>query len=114
MLWNPERVSEGRIVRVRDRLSAEVGPALMAVDPDHIVNESMVDVRVVPTGPLDRIRADLLVTLFARRESGRVAGAAEVVDRLRRVAADAAEDEAVVVELVLNEHRSSFDYAELE
>lgn len=114
MLWHPERIGEERIVRVRDALVAEIGPALMAVDPEHVVNEDMVDVRVEPIGTHDRLRSDLFVTLLARSEPGRVAGAAHVVARLHQTAVDAADGQDAVVELVLTDHHSSVDYAALE
>jgi hypothetical protein len=114
ILWAPDRVGEERIVRVRDHLIDVVGPALMSVDPDHVVNAAMVDAHLVEMGPLDRFRSDIFVTLLARTEPARVLGAASIVDVLTRSARDAASPTSVVVELVLTDHHSSFDYASLE
>lgn len=102
------------MLRVRDRLISEVGPALMSVDPDHVVNAAMVDARVVTIGPHDRVRSDLFVTMFARHEAARSAGSAKIVERLHHAAVEASGIAAATVELVLNEHRSSFDYAAVE
>lgn len=98
---------------MRDRLVAAIGPALMEVDPDHIVNDQMVDVRVVPVGPLDRVRSAAFATVFARREPARSGGAAAVVSRLR-TAVDPEDRVDLVVELVLNDHTSSFDYEAIQ
>jgi hypothetical protein len=110
ILWDPEQIGEDRIVRVRDLLTDAVGPALMAVDPRHVVNSAMVDARLVAIGPLDRIRAPLFVTLFARTEADRVAGSAAIIELLSAAAAEAIDAASTVVELVLTDHHSSFDY----
>jgi hypothetical protein len=110
ILWDPEQIGEDRIVRVRDLLMDAVGPALMAVDPQHIVNSAMVDARLVAIGPLDRIRAPLFVTLFARTETDRVAGSATIIEGLTAAVAGAIDASSTVVELVLTDHHSSFDY----
>lgn len=114
IFWDSERLDGERIVEVRDRLLAEVGPVLMTADPDHVVNQAMIDVRLVAIGPLDRIRGDVFVTLFARDESARRIGSARVVEQLRAVVVSAMGGGDAVVELVLTNHYSSFDYASVE
>jgi hypothetical protein len=114
ILWDPELIGADQIVRVRDALLAAVGPALMAVDPVHVVNAAMVEVRVVAIGPLDQVRSPVFVTLFARTEPGRRAGAAAVVRHLVEAVSPTAPEVEPTIELVLTDHHSSFDYTSLE
>jgi hypothetical protein len=114
VLWNPRRFGEAELERLRDALIDEVGMALTDADPSHLVNSRMVDARLIPVGPLDRIRGDLFVTLLARHEPARAAAADRIVDRIARCASDVVGPGDVVVELSLTHHYSSLDYSALE
>lgn len=114
VLWNPDRFEEDTIAHVRDALIDAVGPALTEADPAHVVNDMMVDAKLIAIGPLDRIRSDLFVTLFARHEPARAAAAVQVIARLSAVATEASGLVHPVVELSLTSHASSFDYSALE
>ncbi|MGH9124719.1 MAG: hypothetical protein ACRDZ8_08330 [Acidimicrobiales bacterium] len=91
-----------------------MGTVLTEVDPDHLVNSTMVDCRVLEIGPLDRIRCDVFITVFARNEPARSVAASIITDRLSAVARAASGVEDAVVELILTAHSSSLDYATLE
>lgn len=97
---------------MRDLLRSAAAEALTGVDPDHIVTPAMVDVRVMEVGPLDVVRASLFVTLLARHEPQRAQRADRIVAEIQDVASSEVPD--TVVELVLTDHASSFDYAQLE
>lgn len=114
VLWNPRRFTRPQVNAIRHALMGAVGPLLMEVDPSHVVNEAMVDAQVTAIGSLDAIRSDLFVTLLARREDLRVDGAVQIVARLRSLAIEASGVEDAVVELILTDHTSSVDYAQLE
>jgi hypothetical protein len=114
ILWDPEQVSQAQLAEVRDALVATAGPALMAADPQHIVNERMIDVKVTAIGPLDRVRSALFITVHARYEPLRASGAANVVAQLLAATSEAAPSALPVVELVLTNHVSSLDYSSLE
>lgn len=110
--WRPSSFAEADIVVIRDMIGPAVAGLLTEADPDHQVTAAMVDVAVEPIGPLDRIRGDLFVTVLARDEPQRQAARNTIPAALARQLQSAAAD--VVVELVLTQHTSSFDYSQLE
>ena len=91
-----------------------VAEGLEAVDPNHLVTPEMVDVRFTPIGPLDDQHAELLVTVLARHEQARHRAAPALVEVWARAVAESTGVLGAVVELVLTDHQSSFDYTTME
>lgn len=109
ILRDPAIVTDDVAVLVRDHLGPSIGEILTVVDPDHVVTAAMVDWHVVDTRPVDTLRCPVFVTVFARRERRRAARRAEIVEHLRAQLA-AIVPVPFVIELVLNDHASSYDY----
>jgi hypothetical protein len=105
---------EAAIIRIRDVLGSAVAETLSESDPSHIVTDAMVDLRVEEIGPLDRIRSDLFVTLVARDEPCRQLNKSTIPEQLAAALREIVGSADVVVELVLTQHASSFDYSLLE
>jgi hypothetical protein len=114
ILWRPERLDRDKMIRTRDDIASAVASLLMETDPQHVVNEQMIDSRVEEIGPLDQIRSSVFITVFARDEIARSRAAPTITRALVEVARQSAGTDDVVVELVLTNHTSSVDYAALE
>lgn len=112
--WRGSAVDTATITAIRDALASAVAQLLTEADPDHIVTDPMVDLRVQEYGPLDRIRSDILVTVLARDEPQRQRARLSIPAQLAGLVREIAGDVDVVVELVLTQHTSSFDYTVLE
>ena len=112
--WRPGTFDEAAVVRIRDAVASASADILTEVDPEHIVTDPMVDLRVEPIGTLDRVRGDLFITLLARDEPARQENRRVITSRLEEAVRRLAGDAEVTVELVLTQHTSSFDYATLE
>ena len=72
----------------------------------------MVDVRVIEVGPLDRVRPNLLVTILARQEPARERHKHEIVDALTASVTAIFPDVDAMVELVLTNRVSTYEYPE--
>jgi hypothetical protein len=110
--WRPTAFEEAEVIGIRDAIIPAVARLLTEADPAHLVTDAMVDVRVEEIGPLDRIRGNLFVTLLARDEPDRQAARSSILAELAAQLRQSTDD--VVVELVLTQHASSFDYSLLE
>ena len=110
ILWKPSVVAEEQVIAVRDAVRATVASTLTAYDPQHLVTEAMVDVRVQPVGALDAIGPDLYVTVYAREEPARDANKLVVIERITKAARDASCPPDTMVELVLTNRSSVYDY----
>jgi len=114
VLWNPDRLIPHRLEAVRGVIPRLVAGGLTREDPAHIVTPAMVDVRFTQIGPLDLVRSDVFVTVLARREVERQHSAADLASEWAAAVAAASGVSDAVVELVLTDHTSSFDYGSLE
>ena len=109
ILYHPH-VDEAIVVAVRDRLHQVVGSMFEEFDPDHVVTPAMVDVRCIPVGRLDAVRPELLVTVLAREEPARHANRYEIARRLASLTLELAPDLDIMLEVVLTERASTYDY----
>jgi hypothetical protein len=113
VIWKPDRMSTSRLKALCDELPGVVAETFTTHDPAHLVTEAMVDLRVTTVGPYDRVNPDLYVTVLARTEPARDAGKTEIVrgitEAVRRLEVPA----DVLVELVLTNRVSLYDYGEL-
>ena len=112
--WRSGDLDEASLLALRDELKVAVAEGLEAVDPNHLVTPEMVDVRFTPLGPLDDQHAELLVTVLARHEQARHRAAPALVEVWARAVAESTGVLGAVVELVLTDHQSSFDYTTME
>lgn len=103
-------VEEHTVVAIRNALHRSVGLVLERVDPDHAVTPAMVDLRCIPVGPLDIVRPDLLITVLARTEPDRHAHRETIADDLAQVVLEAAPGLDIIVELVLTNRTSTYEY----
>lgn len=110
----PERVDAVRALSIARTSCTSLATALMRYDSAHVVRPAMVDVKVLDIGELDIIRCDLFVSCFARTEPARHAHRREIVDAVRTALLSVGLGPDDVVELLLTDHTSSFDYSRLE
>jgi hypothetical protein len=103
-------VDEATVVAVRDCLHQTVGPVFEEFDPDHVVTPAMVDIRCIEVGDLDVVRPDVLVTVLAREEPARHAKRYEIAGRLTVLACELAPDLDVMLEVVLTNRTSTYNY----
>lgn len=114
VFWRVGALTEETIAALVEPLAEMVARGLETVDPSHCVTPAMVDLRCCEIGPLDRVRSDLFITVLARREPARSVAASDLVLGWAAEVAERTGLGDVVVELVLTDHHSSFDYAALE
>lgn len=105
-----EGVEEETVVAVRDALHRAVGPVFERADPDHTVTPGMVDLRCIPVGPLDLVRPHLLITVLARTEPARHTQREGIADQLAMVVGEAAPGLDVMLEVVLANRTSTYEY----
>jgi hypothetical protein len=110
--YHADRFRDAEIASLIDALVTEIAAAFSELAPPHRVTAQMIDVVVQAVGPLDRMHPDILITVLARREPARLAAAALIVARLTQVAEAAAWPRMPMVELVLTQHISTFNYRE--
>lgn len=109
ILYRPH-VGDTTLTEIRDRLHQAVGGVFEEFDPDHVVTPAMVDVRCIEVGRLDVVRPDVLVTVLAREEPARHANRYEIARRLAALAGESAPDLDVMLEVVLTNRTSAYDY----
>jgi len=110
--WDPDRLDAPGLVRLRDELPSIVATALTTHDPGHLVTAAMVDIRVTSVGEYDRINRDLYVTVLARTEPGRDAHKLAIVRRISDAAMQLGAPAGTMVELVLTNRVSMYDYGD--
>jgi hypothetical protein len=103
-------VDEDVVVAIRDALHRAVGVAFEDADPDHPVTAAMVDLRCIAVGPLDVVRPDVLITVLARTEPARHARRSVIAEQLARVVGEVAPDLDVMLEIVLTDRTSAYEY----
>lgn len=108
--WKEDVVAVSMLLEIRDAVRVIVAESLVRVDPVHLVEPWMVDVRLTPVGPYDLVGPDLYVTIMTRvthqREANKVALVNDIDGRLRRLALP----DDTLVELLLSNRASTYDY----
>jgi hypothetical protein len=103
-------VDEATVVALRDRLHQAVGSVFEEFDPDHVVTPAMVDVRCIQAGALDKVRPDLVITVLGREEPARHASRYEIASQLAMFMREMAPGLDILLEVVLTNRASTYDY----
>jgi hypothetical protein len=110
ILWKPDTLDEAGLTKLRDASPGIVGDALHSFDPANVVRQDMVDVRIEVVGQLDLVHPDLLISVYARYEEARSASRHRIIDRLTRSFVALGVPRRSMIELVLSERVSTFEY----
>jgi len=98
------------LVSLRDALQNDVAEVIGRYDQAHELTSAMVDLRVIEVGPLDRVRPQLLVTVLARDEPERSRQRMAIIAALTETVTAIFPDTDAMVELVLTNRVSIYEY----
>jgi len=112
VIWKPDRLSVDALGAICAELPGIVAESFTLHDPDpaHVVTALMVDLRVIPIGPHDRINPAMYITVLARTEPARDAKKMAIVGEIAAGIRPLGSPDDTLVELVLTNRVSLYEY----
>lgn len=110
IFYRSEAVEESRLPAIRDAIRASVSESLTRHDPEHPVTPEMVDARLTPTGPLDVLNVDMLVSIRARSEPARHAARNQILAAVESGTDPIGVPPDTMIELILTDRSSVYQY----
>lgn len=109
IIWDKNTLSQSKLEALRDTLPSLVSKNFSRIDKKHIVKPHHVEVHITRKDELDRIGADLYITILARFEKVRDRHRLELTRQLTKDIMDSQDLPAnTLVETVLTNHTTIY------